>query len=71
MMPKTLMTPYTRPTIPTRVSSPHIAISDAAQPVVEVFFTVKMNTFARTTTEMLSDIIPDIKLLIFNFTSRY
>ena len=42
-----------------------MATSLELQPIVEVFFTVKMNTFARTTTEIDKLIIPEIKLDIF------
>lgn len=46
--------------IPERVSRDHRATSEAAQPVVEVFFTTKINTFARTTTPRESEMMPAI-----------
>jgi hypothetical protein len=59
--PKTLSTPYTIPTIPTNVRSPHIATSEVSHVLVFVDLTVEIKTFARMTTTIVREIMPIIK----------
>lgn len=62
--PNTFKTPYTSPTIPTSVKSPHIAISLVVHVDVFVVFTVEIKTFARMTTPTVNEMIPVMKFAI-------
>jgi len=64
-IPNTDITPYMIPAIPINDSNPQRAISELSHPVVLVPFIVTINTLARTTTPIVKEIIPAIKLAIF------